>query len=167
MLRCPGENPVRLLFRWKFVCSVPGCGVSYSLSRSTLARAETQGQEFVFLHAASLPTGSCWGDACFAERQAVTWDRDCWSLLSLSPTGASCPRETSAQCFKWKSVLILSASREKKSVVFCACMEGLENITCSVAENVRVLRLFVWSLQPSNEQRADPLLHFSLKGIFL
>lgn len=52
------------------------------------------------------------------------------------------------------------------SVVFCACTEGLENITYSVAENVGLFQPFVWPLQPSNEQRADPLLLFSLKDFY-
>jgi len=79
--------------------------------------------------------------------RADGWDRDRWSLLNLSPAGTSCLRETSAQCFKWKPCLALSASSEKRmNVVFCVCIEGLENKTDSVSENDNLLQPFLWAL---------------------
>lgn len=50
---------------------VPGCNGPCSLSRSTLARAETQGQSSFSCMQPPLTAGSCWCDACLAERQVV------------------------------------------------------------------------------------------------
>lgn len=91
------------------VLSLPWCSGSWYVSKPTLAWADPQGESSF----CSLPSpGQLLEDAARAEQDG--WKgQDCWSSLSLSPTGNSCPRETSAQCFEQKHFQKLPASNEK------------------------------------------------------
>lgn len=95
------------------VLYMPHCSGSWSLSKSTLARAEPQGESSFSCMPPPLTPGSSWWDAALAESQGGWKGQACWSSFNLSPTGNSCSRETSAQCFEQKPFWKLPASSEK------------------------------------------------------
>lgn len=63
----------------------PCCSGSWSLSKSTLARTEPQGQNSFRCMQPPLTLGSCWWDAALGDRQEGWKGQACWSSFNLSP----------------------------------------------------------------------------------
>lgn len=140
MLSCPGENPVRLLFRCsegrKFDCALHA-SLQWILILIQIysGYSRTSGREFSFLHAASphprqllmgcsprWESGWMEGTGLLVFLQPVSY----WQFLLKRNLSSMFWTETfpKVASFKWKNMV----------VVFWFCIEGLKNITYGMSE---------------------------------